>query len=111
MLVDADDDCPATFGPAATEIIRRHTAGAAVMAVREFETWLLMTFSEPELRAKRIIDAEAKRDAKTALRQLVPDYAPTTHQAKLVQRVDVARLRRRSASFAKLVREIEAITS
>ena len=45
MLVDADDDCPATFGPAATEIIRRRTAGAAVMAVREFETWLLMTFS------------------------------------------------------------------
>lgn len=110
VLVDADDDCPASFGPPGTEIVERRIAGAAVMAVREFETWLLLTFPDSRLRAKAIHAPEAKRDAKGALRRLVPGYAPTTHQVEVVRRVDVARLRRRSMSFDKLVRDVEVMT-
>jgi hypothetical protein len=109
VLVDSDDDCPATFGPAGTARICARLPGVA-MAVREFETWLLLTFSAAELQKHRIGVAERKRDAKGALRRLVPGYAPTTHQAGLVRRIDVGALRQRSASFDKLVRDVDSIT-
>ncbi len=80
------------------------------MAVREFETWLLLSFSDADLKRARIRDAGSKRDAKGQLAKLVPRYAPTTHQLELARRVDIHRLRGRSRSFDKLVRDVDRVT-
>jgi hypothetical protein len=99
ILCDADDDCPATWGPHAVRAIPPPLSGAAVMASREYETWLLHDLSD----ARGI---ESKRGAKEALRRLVPNYDPTTHQLLLTRKLDVPRVRARSDSFDKLVRDL-----
>jgi len=99
VICDADDDCPATWGPHALGAIPPPLPAAAVMASREYETWLLHDLSD----AKGV---ESKRGAKEALRRLVPSYEPTTHQLLLTRKLDVPRVRARSDSFDKLVRDL-----
>lgn len=110
VLVDADDDCPAVFGPSAHEFFE-DIPGGAVMVVREYETWLLQTFSPAELAGAGVRSPERPRDAKKAIRRLVPGYLPTTHQLDLSRRVNIESLRSQSESFDKYVRTVLALTS
>ena len=43
------------------------------------------------------------------LKRLVPRYKPTTHQLEVTRKIDIAKLRRASDSFDKLVRSLAAI--
>ncbi|MBL8921277.1 MAG: DUF4276 family protein [Myxococcaceae bacterium] len=110
VLVDADDDCPASFGRSGLQFFR-NWAGRAVMAVREFETWLLLSFSPAELGAAGVRQPERIRDAKKALQRLVPGYLPTAHQRDLSRRIAIDELRQRSRSFDKYVRSVLEVTS
>jgi hypothetical protein len=110
VLVDSDDDCPAAFGPPAQLRLEPQMPGTAVMAVREFETWLVLTHPEAERARAGIRDAEGKRDGKRMLERLVPGYLPTRDQGELARRVDVEVLRRQSRSFDKLVRDVARLT-
>lgn len=109
VLCDQDDDCPAAWGSDARALIAPIVRGTAVMAVREYETWLLYSYPERALRARRITDPERKRDAKKLLQQLCPGYKPSTHQLRLTQGIDIARIRARSDSFDSLVRGLASV--
>ncbi|WP_437725865.1 hypothetical protein [Sorangium sp. So ce861] len=108
-LCDADDDCPATWGPDAARAIQVLMPGDAVMAVREYETWLLLNHAQEELRRAGAPMVESKRGAKEVLRRLVPGYLPTTHQLSETRKIDIALVRGRSDSFDKLVRALATI--
>ncbi|WP_437735204.1 hypothetical protein [Sorangium sp. So ce1335] len=110
VLCDADDDCPATWGPDAARAIQVLMPGDAVMAVREYETWLLLNFAEDELRRVGAPTPESERGAKEVLRRLVPGYLPTTHQLSETRRLDIALVRKRSDSLDKLVRALATIS-
>ena len=109
LTCDADDDCPATWGPSAKAVVTRIVPGDAVMAVREYEGWLLYAFGDDALAAARIANPARIRGAKEKLRRLVPGYKPTTHQLEITRKIDIGRLRRASDSFDKLVRSLAAI--
>jgi len=104
ILVDADDDCPAEWGPEARAIVTAQFPGTAVMAVREYENWLLLSRVGVAARKK----AE-KRDAKSELAKLVPGYKPSTHQLVETRRMSIEGVRSSSDSFEKLVRDIGVI--
>lgn len=109
VLCDADDDCPATWGPSATDVVRRSTPGTGIMAVREYETWLVQGRSEEELHRHGVAEPEATRDAKGLLKRLVAGYKPTVHQLRLTRELDLDRVWARSDSFDKLVRSLAAL--
>lgn len=108
VLCDSDDDCPATWGTSARASIGSRCRGAAVMIVREYETWLLHGLQQVvDISPSEI---EAKRDAKQLLRKFVPGYQPTLQQLQVTRQIDIARCRARSDSFDKLVRDLAALT-
>lgn len=111
MLCDADDDCPATWGPDASAVITSVIPGGAVMAYREYEAWLLWNRTEDELKRARLESPDSIRDAKGAMKNFVPNYRPTAHQLAETQRLDIARVRARSDSFDKLVRTLADLIS
>ena len=45
LLIDADDDCAATRGPALQRRVQKVASGSAVLAVREYENWLIASAS------------------------------------------------------------------
>lgn len=115
VLIDADDDPACELGPA---LLRRARAArpdrpiGVVLAVREYEAWLLTSASS--LRGKRGLPAdleapampEAIRDAKGWLDQRMPrGYSPTADQPALTGLFDLE-LARSSPSFDKLVRDL-----
>jgi len=106
VVCDSDDDCPATWGPAARDLATRLVASDAVMVVREYETWLLHACSHQELMRHGIRDVEARRGAKELLKRVLGDYRPTTHQLARTKALDLERVRARSDSFDKLVRAL-----
>lgn len=108
LTCDADDDCPAVWGPSAKAVVTRRTRGDAVMVVREYETWLLHAFDDRQLGEAGISEPERIRGAKEKLKRLVPGYKPTTHQLEVTHKIDIAKLRRVSDSFDKLVRSLAA---
>lgn len=77
------------------------------MAVREFETWLLISHLKSAALEGRSL--EGIRDAKGSLRRITGDYTPTVHQRKLTERIDLDLVRRHSDSFDKLVRTLAGI--
>lgn len=107
LLCDADDDCAARWGPAATRVIRGTLSGAAVMAAREYEAWLLCSM----LNAASIgsTDISDIRGAKERLARLYKGYKPTLHQYKLTQKLNLESMRHLSQSFEKLVRSLAAL--
>jgi Domain of unknown function (DUF4276) len=109
LTCDADDDCPAVWGPSARAVVTQTAPGDAVMVVREYETWLLYAHDDAALAGVGITDPERIRGAKEKLRRLVQNYKPTTHQLRLTRQIDIDRLRRASDSFDKLVRSLAAI--
>lgn len=107
VLCDADDDCPASFGrscPPAFERAGRTMRVGAVMASREFESWLLWSME----RARSVHPNPEKhpRDAKRAVRDLAGRYRPRADQADLVRSVDLRHVWAMSDSFDKLVRTL-----
>lgn len=99
LLIDADDDCAATRGP---ELQRRlddeFGAGvcAAVVAVREYENWLIA--DEAVLDAKRSL-SDRRTDGRS--------YRPTADQAHLTELVDIETIHASCRSFRKLWDEVE----
>ncbi len=71
VLCDADDDCPATWGPDTARVVNELMPGDAVMAVCEYETWLLLNFAEDALQRAGVPMPESKRGAKEVLKRLV----------------------------------------
>jgi len=49
VLCVADNDCPATWGPDAERVVSSLSRGGAVMALREYETWLLLNYTDEQL--------------------------------------------------------------
>jgi hypothetical protein len=119
VLLDADDDCPASLGPMLHEravAARPDVPVAVVLANREYEAWFLASaaslaghrgLSDP-LEAPQ--DPERIRGAKEWLRRIGHcTYSPTTDQAALTARFDLKVARQNSPSFDKLWREVERL--
>jgi hypothetical protein len=109
VLCDADDDCPAIWGPDALKHLVTPIRGAAVMAQREYEAWLLASYTEEQRKAAKVRSPELSRDAKGELRKLIPGYLPTVHQLAATRKLDISRVRARSDSFDKLVRALDSL--
>ncbi|MBI5211400.1 MAG: DUF4276 family protein [Elusimicrobia bacterium] len=118
ILFDGEDDCPKDVAPR----VLSWAKGAAgrvpcdvVIAYREYETWFLS--SVESLRGKCGISGiavppenpEARRDAKGALEEFMPErraYSETLDQPALSAVFDMGRAHRRSRSFRKLVKAV-----
>jgi hypothetical protein len=118
VLLDADDDCPATLGPALLQRARAVSPVpvSVVFAVREFEAWFLGGIRS--LGGHRGIgddaaydaDPEQPRGAKERLETLMPggSYLDTHDQPALTAALDIEEARRRCPSLDKLLRDLEA---
>jgi hypothetical protein len=109
VVCDEDDDCAGEWGPSADQIIAPLAHGCAVMIVREYETWLLHSAAGAAERARGSASIESKRDAKAAMRRIVPGYKPTTHQLRETQKLNIPTVWAASDSFDKLMRSLARI--
>lgn len=117
ILLDADDDCPASKG---AEIVRRaatvvpHKRVAVVLANREYEAWFIAAASS--LNGRRgfhtlpgddAVHAESPRDAKGWMRDRMAgaSYGVTTDQAAFSAAMDLELVFEHSRSFRKLCTE------
>jgi hypothetical protein len=121
ILVDADDDCPAQFGPQLLGRARKTRSNlpiSVVLAKREFEAWFLA--SAESLRGKRGLpdnltpppDPEAIRGAKEWIARHMTQgntYSETLDQPALTALFDPNQAAARSDSFEKCLREISAL--
>ncbi len=116
ILFDGEDDCPKEIAAK----VRAWAQGAAgsipcdvVVAYREFETWFL--FAVESLRGQCGIsnravppeNPEARRDAKGALEEFMPErraYSETLDQPSMSALFDMGQTHRGSRSFQKLVK-------
>jgi hypothetical protein len=117
LLLDADDDCPATKGAEVAARAREvvpHRRLAVVLANREYEAWFIAAAAS--LHGCRgfvfnaedaAIDAERPRNAKgwMAQRMAAGAYRETTDQAAFSARFDMVLAFARSRSFRKLCTE------
>ncbi|MFF3299961.1 DUF4276 family protein [Streptomyces sp. NPDC002908] len=118
VVLDADDDCPATLGPSLLEramTARPDRRTAVVLAQREFEAWFLA--AAPTLGGCRGMphgldvppDCEAPRDCKGWLTHHRADgrpYKPAVDQAALSEVFGLAMARANSPSFEKFCRDV-----
>ncbi|MBI3687069.1 MAG: DUF4276 family protein [Actinobacteria bacterium] len=118
VLLDADDDCPATLGPELAQRARRARPDlpvAPILANREFEAWFLA--AAPSLGGHRGLaadldrpaEAERPRDCKGWLSAHRTDgraYKPVSDQAALAAVFDLSMARAHSRSFDKLWRTL-----
>lgn len=121
VVWDADDACPARQAPEQqrrVQALRTDVPVRTVIANREYEAWFLAGASALAGQAglpATLADhpnPERPRDAKGWLSAAMPcgtGYKETIHQRILSERIDVARVRRRSPSFDKLCREVERL--
>lgn len=107
VLCDSDDDCPAVWGPSGQKLLDGLTRGACVMAVREYEAWLLCAHVNAAKVGSRSI--ESIRNAKGELASHWPGYKPSVHQLAATRAIDVSKLRTLSPSFDKLVRSLAKV--
>lgn len=118
VLLDADDDCPAVWGPRLLGWARKARADrgiSIVLAHVEFETWFLHAASS--LRGKRGLaedlisppDPEKVRDPKGWLAQRLPNgYSETVDQPALAALFNW-QLAEASPSFSKLLRDLKRL--
>jgi hypothetical protein len=112
--MDGDDDCPLELAPKIEEWMSTEAGGiptAAVIAQREYECWFLASLES--LRGLRGIrtdaasfpEPESIRGAKERLKaqMLEGPYAPTSDQAALSYRFDMAAAYRACRSFRRMV--------
>ncbi len=121
VLVDAEEDCPATLAPALLMRARARLGNvpvAVVLAKREFEAWFLA--AAESLSGHRGLkdnlappsNPEEVRGAKEWLEQRMVQgrcYRETLDQAPLAAQMALSLARRRSPSFAKLWREMDRL--
>lgn len=120
VLIDADDDCPAEWGPdllGRASRARSDIPVSVVLANREFEAWFLA--AAPPLAGRcglgEVVapdDAEQIRGAKEWLSRRRTDggrYSPTVDQAPLASYFDLKMARAGSPSFDKFCREVEVL--
>jgi hypothetical protein len=121
VMLDADDDCPATLGPELLDLaarVRPRRSIGVVVARCEFEAWFLA--AAESLAGHRDLpldltapdDPESIRDAKgwlsMRMRAVRPGgYRETRDQAALAALFDMDLARLRSRSFRKLWAELE----
>ena len=116
ILLDANGDCPARFGPALLErarTVRPDRRIATVLAKCEYEAWFLASIES--IAGSRTLSgdlaappaAESVRGAKEWLsRRMQVPYRPTADQPALTARFDMALARRRAPSFDKMWRAV-----
>jgi hypothetical protein len=121
VLLDADDDCPAEYGPL---LLARATAArldkqvSVVLANREFEAWFLA--AAPSLAGQfgfpaefpRPQNSETPRDCNGLLTKARPKgqpYKETADQAPLTSVFDLKMAREHSDSFDKFYREVSRL--
>jgi hypothetical protein len=121
VLLDADDDCPAEYGPlllARAMAARPDKQVSVVLANREFEAWFLA--AAPSLAGQfgfpaefpRPHNPEAPRNCKrllTAARPKGQPYKETVDQAPLASVFDLKMAREHSGSFDKFYREVSRL--
>lgn len=115
ILLDCEDDCPATLGPALlarAKNVRNDVPTTVVLAHREYETWFLA--AAESLRGcgglsadlSPPADPEAIRGAKEWLgRHMERSYDPIIHQAAFTARFDLSQAKT-VPSFARFVSKI-----
>ncbi len=120
VLLDSDEDCPATLGPNLLSRVRDARGdlpAAVVLAKQEYEAWFLA--AARSLRGQRQLRAdlaepaepEAVRGAKEWLSARMTgnaSYVETLDQPALTRAFDMAQARR-SGSFDKCRREVERL--
>lgn len=117
LLLDAEDDCPATLGPqllARAVPAARGSEVSVVLAKHEFEAWLIA--AAESLRGRRGLaddieameDPEGRRDAKGWLSERIHGgrYREVTDQPALTAVFDLEAAHARSRSFRKLCKEV-----
>jgi hypothetical protein len=121
VLLDADDDCPAEYGPlllARAKVARPDKQVSVVLANREFEAWFLA--AAPSLAGQfgfpaeftRPQSPEIPRDCKGLLTKARPrgqPYKETVDQAPLASAFDLKMAREHSDSFDKFYREVSRL--
>lgn len=119
VLLDADDDCPASLGPELLSRAREvcpDIAVAVVLPSREYESWFLAAADSlagvrdfpVSMTAPEQPDTKP-RDAKgwlTHQRGKHRPYSPTADQAPLTSAMDLELARANSPSFDKLCRDV-----
>jgi hypothetical protein len=121
ILLDADDDCPAEYGPvllARAKGARPDKSVSVVLANREFEAWFLAAaqslagqFGFPA-EFPRPQNPELPRDRKGLLTKSRPKgqpYKETVDQAPLTSAFDLKMAREHSDSFGKFYREVSRL--
>jgi hypothetical protein len=118
VLIDADDDCPATCGP---QLLQRAQGArsdkriAVVLANREYEAWFLA--AAPSLAGQHRLSTnftrpskpERPRDCKGLITKARPKgdpYSETADQALLTSIFDMKMAREHSDSFDKFYRDV-----
>src|SRR5262245_19167725 len=122
VLLDADDDCPASLGVsllARAQAARPDKKVAVVVANKEFEAWFLA--AAPSLAGQHDLpdtlampdDPEGVQDAKGWLSTRMDGhpYRPTTDQAALSRVFDMKAAGQHSPSFDKFWRDVERLMS
>ena len=121
ILIDAEEDCPATLGPELlrrARLIRSDTDIACVLAKRELENWFKAAAMSLAGVGGLPIDLVASSDAEvgsgdawlTAQKRRVDPksvYKKPDDAVELAKAMDLAVCRVNSPSFAKLCRELE----
>lgn len=116
VLLDADDDCPATRG---ADILQRaqafvpHRRVSVVLANREYEAWFIAAAASLNgcrgftFDPKDLVEPEVPRNAKGWVKERMAgrSYGETTDQPALTARMDLQQAFERSRSFRKLCRE------
>lgn len=118
VVIDADDDCPATLGPdllRRAESVRPGLRVSVVLANREFESWFLA--AAPSLGGRAGLpdglevpeDSETRRDCKGWLSHQRSDqgkYRPRADQATLADAFDLELAEKNSRSFRKFCQDV-----
>lgn len=118
VLLDADDDCPATLGAqirARAQACVGHQRISVVLAKREYEAWFIAAaqsldgFRGFSLDLGAAVDCETPRNAKGWMRERITEgsYGETTDQPAFSARMDLQQAFDGSRSFRKLCKEWE----
>lgn len=118
LLLDADDDAGCVLGPEMLAIIqseRAHLDAACVIAVVEYETWLvaggdtLGDYLTGNFAAAIPQNPEASGAGKGWIQRFFSGakYSETVDQVRLTAKFDIAKARSRAKSFDKFCRELE----
>lgn len=116
IVLDADDDCPATLGAQLLQRAQAHVPHrriSVVLANREFEAWFIAAAqSLHEVRGfafdpNEQVDAEVPRDAKGWMKARMQRraYSPLLDQPAFTASMDLQQAKENSRSFTKLIKE------